>query len=758
MGNRTGKAIIFILVFSLIFPLVIARSTLTIDNTACYKDGSVWFNVNNKGDEILVKNIDIEATFLDTKFIVNGKWSSDIIGDDKSSIFKSSDNQFKILGVNKITLTYPSSEDRYINLEFNVNCPLFTYACSMMGINITSCLTSDGFFRLQYNANLNQGIKLDPENDLIYTIKENKNIWMDGSLPEDTIIESIGTNKYELRFPNHNEIKSIEIKTNGCDIIKYPESTAYVWKCSIIEEETENDTLTSKCDSNPSDYLRNQCYIQEAIDNNDTDMCDKLDDLSQRDNCYLKVATTHFDVETCDKIVNTPYYKVICYQTLGVEFDNAENETENDTDAINEWLSIEDEENENDSVTEELIGEDAEDVIVLASIEQTNETETKEVNPPSEKNIINKILSSLNLRNKPVYYYIGGVFILLNILFFVVKFAKRKKKDSETEQKLDVAQEVTEATSPIDKEISEAISIRNFTVKHGSNMILNNIEFNVKRKELVCLLGPSGTGKSTIIESLIGRRSPTSGEIRIFNTDISDKRIFNYVGFVPQQPELYMNQTVEQNLLSSTTKWGTKDAKSKIDKILLLVGLTERKEIHANKLSGGQLKLLSLGMELIRNPELLILDEPTTGLDPNTRESIITILSRIVTKQNKAVFFTSHHMEDAEECDNIIIIAKGQIVKEGTPSKLKKSLPGMGKIVSVELDNVTNELLKNINNLEGVQKVISEGRSLKIITEQPNTVKLGQKIDGIGGIVNKTEITTATMTEVFIYYTGKIKE
>lgn len=296
-------------------------------------------------------------------------------------------------------------------------------------------------------------------------------------------------------------------------------------------------------------------------------------------------------------------------------------------------------------------------------------------------------------------------------------------------------------------------------LKTRRNLILDNVDLDIKRGELVCLLGPSGTGKSTIIEAIVGRKSPTKGNIKIFDKDIKDRKIYDNVGFVPQHAELYMNQTAEQNLLSSATKWGIKDAKKKVDNILSTVGLSQRKDLKANKLSGGQLKLLSLGMELIRNPELLILDEPTTGLDPNTRDNIITILSRIVTKQHKTVFFTTHFMDDAEECDEVIIIAKGKIVAQGLPSKLEKRLPCNGRIINIILDNVTDDLLKNIGKIEGVEKIISEGRSIKIITEEPNAVELAQKIGEIGGVVNKTEISNATMKEVFVYYTGEdVKE
>lgn len=361
--------------------------------------------------------------------------------------------------------------------------------------------------------------------------------------------------------------------------------------------------------------------------------------------------------------------------------------------------------------------------------------------------------------------FILGVLYLLQYLG-IVKFKISKNQLNKKEPiKEEIITKVETKIAKVVEEVKEKlisdtpISIKNLTVKNGKSLILNNINLDIKKEEFVCLLGPSGTGKSTIIEALVGRKIPTEGIIKIFDKNIKDKKVYQHVGFVPQHPEVYLNQTVKENLNSSAIKWGIKNGNQKIERIMSIINLNERKDLKANKLSGGQLKLLSLGMELIRDPELLILDEPTTGLDPNTRGNIITILSRLVTQENKTVFFTTHYMDDAEECDDVIILSKTKIVTQGSPSKLEKRLPGSGKVVYVVLDNITEDLLKKIEKIEDVEKVISEGRNLKIITNNPNAIKLAHKIDELGGIVNKTEIADATMKEVFIYHTGeKLKE
>jgi len=382
--------------------------------------------------------------------------------------------------------------------------------------------------------------------------------------------------------------------------------------------------------------------------------------------------------------------------------------------------------------------------------------ETKTIEPTITEPEI-KPTSNIIIQNKK-YFLIGlVVLIMLAIGGYGLKFIKNKPKAKQKKEVKEV--EVEESKPEISEDIKEVISVSNFTLKYGQKMILENVNFEINKGEMVCLLGPSGTGKSTIIEALVGRKTPTKGTLKILGKDISkDKDIFDYVGFVPQHSELYMNQTVEQNLLSSATKWGIKNAKEKAEKILSKIDLSHRKDLKASKLSGGQQKLLSLGMELIRDIEVCILDEPTTGLDPTTRNNIITILSHISSQFHKTILFTTHFMDDAEECDNVIILADKKIVAQGPPQKLEKMLPGGGKVVSIVLDNVTEDLLEKIEKIDGVKKIIREGRTLKIISNEPNTVRMGHKIDEIGGSVNEAKMDRATMMEVFVYHTGKKPE
>jgi len=349
--------------------------------------------------------------------------------------------------------------------------------------------------------------------------------------------------------------------------------------------------------------------------------------------------------------------------------------------------------------------------------------------------------------------------VCLGILFVVgfkmVKSIKKRKKEKPIKKIKETKEKIIPIKKlKIDTDGEYAVEVRNLSMDKGKKNILKNISFRIKNGDFCCIIGSSGGGKSSIIESIVGRKS-FSGDIRVFGNKVT-KEIESLIGFVPQQPELYLNQTVEQNLKNSCTKWGV--PKEKINDILGKIHLSHRKDLMAKKLSGGQLKLLSLGMELIREPELLLLDEPTTGLDPESRNQIITTLTQISTRNKKTVIISTHYMDDADESDDVIMVKDGEIVIQGSPSKLIKMMPGSGKVISINLEQVSPELLSKINKIEGVKKVIKEGRNLKIITTDPNPIKLGNKINEVGGIVNETKSIKATMMEVFVYYIGKVPD
>lgn len=307
---------------------------------------------------------------------------------------------------------------------------------------------------------------------------------------------------------------------------------------------------------------------------------------------------------------------------------------------------------------------------------------------------------------------------------------------------------------------SKAISVVGLSKSYKKSVILENIDFEINQGTLCGIVGSSGGGKSTLIEGIAGRTPPDKGEIKILGIDTKKDRmkINQLVGFVPQHPELYLDQTVWQNMMNSALKWSVKDAEAKSEKILKQLDIYGRKDVVAKNLSGGQLKRLSLGMELIREPPILVLDEPTTGLDPTSRDQILTALSKVVTSEKRTAVFTTHFMDEAEHCDEVIIVGNAQILAKGQPSELARKMPGGGRIVNITLEEVSENLVSRVSGLEGVRKVIREGRVLKMIMDYPDPVTVSQKIKEFGGVIEEAKIAKAGMKEVFVYYTGVYPE
>lgn len=358
---------------------------------------------------------------------------------------------------------------------------------------------------------------------------------------------------------------------------------------------------------------------------------------------------------------------------------------------------------------------------------------------------------------KPVIYGIG---IVIFLAFFgsTIKSIRRRRLHRKATKEIKSATAKVEAEP--EKTLEPAISVMELSKSYKNDKILDGVTFQLEHGKLCAVVGPSGGGKSIIIESIAGRITPDEGEIKIEDMDVKDRKdkINKLVGFVPQHFELYMDQSVWQNMMNSALKWEVKDADAKSENVLKQLSIFERKDVAAKNLSGGQLKRLSLGMELIREPPILVLDEPTTGLDPTNRDQILSALSKIVFTEKKTVIFTTHFMDEAEHCDEVIIVGNAKVLAKGAPSELARRMPGMGKIVQVTLEEVGEELVSKVEGIEGVKKVIREGRVMKIIMDSPDSVEISQKIKDFGGTIEGSKIEKARMKEVFVYYTGVYPE
>lgn len=223
--------------------------------------------------------------------------------------------------------------------------------------------------------------------------------------------------------------------------------------------------------------------------------------------------------------------------------------------------------------------------------------------------------------------------------------------------------------------MDEILRLTNVSKSFGTLKAVNNISFKVKKGEMFAYLGINGAGKSTTISMICGTLKKDSGNILVCGQDINKNSnyIKNKIGVVFQNSVLDQTLSVYDNLKYRASLYGItgKEFKKRLEELTKKFALNDILNRKVKTLSGGQRRRVDIARAIIHNPEFLILDEPTTGLDPNTRKKLWNIIGDLREKKGMTVFLTTHYMEEAADADFIIIIDKGKIVTEGTPLDLK---------------------------------------------------------------------------------------
>jgi len=305
-----------------------------------------------------------------------------------------------------------------------------------------------------------------------------------------------------------------------------------------------------------------------------------------------------------------------------------------------------------------------------------------------------------------------------------------------------------------------AIEVENLTKKFNGFTAVNNISFNVKAGELFGLLGPNGAGKTTTINMLSTLLKPTSGKAKIAGYDILKDRnnVRKSIGIVFQEPALDNKLTGRENLEfhAMMYRMGKEERREKIEEVLELVELQNKADVLVENYSGGMKRRLEIARGLVHKPEVLFLDEPTLGLDAQTRRHIWDYIKKLNKKNRVTIILTTHYMEEADYlCDRVAIIDHGKIVALDTPNKLKNTLGG---------DVITLEIEKNIDKFVNHMKTIKWIKSIKKRNSKINlTVELGEKrIPELIAISQKKNFTIKSVAlhkpsleDVFLYFTGR---
>jgi len=220
------------------------------------------------------------------------------------------------------------------------------------------------------------------------------------------------------------------------------------------------------------------------------------------------------------------------------------------------------------------------------------------------------------------------------------------------------------------------IEVKKLKKYFGRTRAVDDISFAVEKGEIFGFLGPNGSGKTTTLRMLSTILKPTAGEIKILEKNIKDDihKIKSEIGYIPQKESLYMDLTVRENLEFFNMGYNLADdlLKKKIEEVLGILELTDKSDTLARTLSGGYLKRLSIAVELVHNPQILICDEITIGLDPVLRHNIWEVLKKL--KKHSTIIFTTHYLEEAEElCDRVALMSGGRILCIGKPREIADS-------------------------------------------------------------------------------------
>ncbi|RDE27463.1 ABC transporter ATP-binding protein [Parageobacillus thermoglucosidasius] len=290
---------------------------------------------------------------------------------------------------------------------------------------------------------------------------------------------------------------------------------------------------------------------------------------------------------------------------------------------------------------------------------------------------------------------------------------------------------------------------------------VNGVNLFLEKGEIVGLLGPNGAGKSTTISMISTLIPPTSGDVRFNNESVlkNPTKLRKVLGVVPQEIALYTDLSAKENLYFFGRMYRLSGAglRKKVGEILELIGLTERQNDLVKHFSSGMKRRLNIGVALLHEPEFIIMDEPTVGIDPQSRNYILETVKRLNQEKQMTVLYTSHYMEEVEFlCDRIYIMDKGSIIASGTKEEIKNILSSENT-VQIKVERVHEPFIDALRAEPIINRVTVQDRLITILTPKEVNVfnmlfKLAEKTNTV---LTSVEIQTPTLEDVFLHLTGR---
>jgi len=305
-----------------------------------------------------------------------------------------------------------------------------------------------------------------------------------------------------------------------------------------------------------------------------------------------------------------------------------------------------------------------------------------------------------------------------------------------------------------------ALACRNLTKRFGSRVAVEGLSLEIAAGESYGLLGPNGAGKTTTISLVCGLLRPDGGEVvvaghRLDGDDLAAKKA---IGYVPQEVALYPDMTARENLSFFGRLYGLSGAAlaRRIDAVLEIVGLTERAADRISEYSGGMKRRANIAAGLLHEPELLVLDEPTVGVDPQSRNAILESVEQLAAG-GKAVLYASHYMEEVERlCDRVGILDEGHLIAEGSRRDLLATVGQSGRVELVA-SGPLEALAEACRALPSTEEAtVADGR-VEVVGGDPRSLlpRLLEAASGVGVSVKSVEVVEPDLEAVFLHLTGK---
>lgn len=310
--------------------------------------------------------------------------------------------------------------------------------------------------------------------------------------------------------------------------------------------------------------------------------------------------------------------------------------------------------------------------------------------------------------------------------------------------------------------MSVMLHANNLVRKFGDLTAVDDVSFNIQEGEIFSLLGPNGAGKTTTISMLSTLLAPTSGDAYIYGFSIKNDnmQVRKNIGIIPQEIALYDDLTAMENL----HYWGKlydlkgRELEQRVKEVLEQIGLSDRAKDRVKTYSGGMKRRVNIAAGLLHKPKLLFMDEPTVGIDPQSRRMILDTVKELNT-QGMSILYTTHYMEEAQELSNRVgIIDHGKLIAVGTQQELTEQV-GENDSIHILTDAMDNlpSIAAKLEGFDGITRVIVEDGGLKLITSdaESNLAPIINRTSHAGAHIKSIEVIEPNLETVFLHLTGR---